>query len=114
MMEMSRESLRKLAGWLLAAYWGVLFVLTHTPLPNLPVPGGSDKVVHLVAYFGLQFLLLVWLEFGRKLNRRNWSLAIIIIWAYGILDEILQPYVNRHCDIWDCVADWCGSIVESQ
>lgn len=108
---MSKSKLRQLSGWLLTGYWIALFVGTHIPLPKLPGPEGSDKVLHFGAYFGLQFLLLMWLALRAPLTRAKWATAIGIVFVYGIVDEVMQPYVNRHCDVNDCIADWCGAII---
>lgn len=108
---MSKFKLKKLSGWLLAGYWIALFVGTHIPLGKLPVPEGSDKVMHFGAYFGLQFLLLLWLALRAPLTRVRWTAAIGMVFVFGIVDEVLQPYVNRHADVNDCIADWCGAIL---
>ncbi len=111
MLSMSPDLLRRISGWALAAYWCLLFVVTHIPLPKLPGPEGSDKVGHLGAYLALQFLLLLWLDLSGKLVRRTWPIAIVVIWGYAVVDEVLQSFVNRHCDFWDGVADCCGSVL---
>ncbi|MEM6331622.1 MAG: hypothetical protein AAF790_15425, partial [Planctomycetota bacterium] len=42
----------------LAAYWLLIFVGSHTPQEHASLPElGPDKLVHLVAYFGLTWLL---------------------------------------------------------
>ncbi len=93
----------------LAAYWLLLFVLTH--VPNLPVEGGfsnADKVAHFLAY-----ALLAWLA---AMALRVWHIripAILLVVllggaAYGALDEFLQGFTGRDTDVYDWVADVLG------
>jgi len=93
----------------LAAYWLLLFVLTH--LPELPVEGGfssADKVAHFGAY-----ALLGWLA---AMTLRVWRVqipAILLIVllggaAYGGGDEVLQGFTGRETDVYDWVADVLG------
>lgn len=93
----------------LAAYWLLLFVLTH--LPDLPVEGGfssADKVAHLCAY-----AILAWLA---AMALRVWQVrlpAILLIVllggaAYGAVDEVLQGFTGRETEVYDWVADVIG------
>ena len=69
-----------------------------------PVPDGSDKVIHLIAFAALSFPLSRTGRFG---------LFIIFIWAsaFGGLIELIQPSFNRSSDINDWIADIIGVTV---
>lgn len=109
---MMESRLRPWAGWALAGYWVSLFISTHTPLPALKdLPAGSDKWMHFVAYAGLQFLLLFWLWTRSEFAARHWVIAVAITSTYAVVDECLQPFVNRYADVMDCVADWIGVVL---
>ena len=96
-------------------YWPGLFILTHIPLPVLPLFPEirvSDKVLHYLAYFVLVFLLWFAISPNAKVNWRKaavWWILFVIIW-YGAFDEWLQGYVGRSPDIKDFFADSGGTI----
>jgi VanZ family protein len=97
---------------LLACYWGLLFLGTHIPLPRLgELPKHSDKGMHLIAYAGLSFLLLLWISTVRKLEFRHFVMVFAITVLYAAADELLQIPVNRTCDIYDALADCLGSVI---
>ena len=74
-----------------AAYWSLIFVLTHIPID---VPGALhqlDKLQHLAAFFGLAVLLCA-------------------VGTYGALDELTQALVpNRYPSVLDWFADFAGA-----
>lgn len=99
-------------GILLACYWGLLFLGTHLPMPRLgELPKHSDKGMHLIAYAGLSFLLLLWISTIRKLEFRHFMIVFAVTALYATADELLQIPVNRTCDIFDAIADCLGSVL---
>jgi len=90
-----------------------VLVLTHLPtevvpkgLPRMLQLGGSDKIVHSLAYalITASFLLAV----KCRTDCRLWAIIILGIAAVGVADEVTQPLVNRDCSGWDWVADLIG------
>lgn len=97
--------------WLLTAvYWAGIFVLTHLPPATLRehVPRIWDKLAHFLAYFFLAVLLgaALVLTFPRRRGIPAWVLLIGL--AYGVVDELLQPFVRRDATLLDWVADAVG------
>lgn len=98
----------------LVLYWPGIFVLTHIPLPALPLfeVRVSDKVLHFLAYFVLVFLLWFAINPNAKVSWRKpaaWWILFVVVW-YGTFDEWLQGYVNRNPDVMDFIADLSGSV----
>jgi len=103
---------RKLAIISLALCWPALFVLTHMPMPE-EVEGVelSDKTFHFLAYATLVFLLWIALNPERKVRWQKatvWWVLLTVV-AYGIIDELLQGYVGRSCEVMDFVSDLAGA-----
>ena len=102
---------RKLIIIALLFYWPTLFVLGHIPIPQLVYKAQvSDKTLHLVAYLILVFLLWFAVSPDKKVN---WGKAAVwwvflITTGYGAVDELLQKYTGRSCDINDFLADMVG------
>ncbi len=99
---------------LLCLYWPALFISTHIPrVPNIGVHAG-DHTLHFVAYFILTFLF--WLAtkgFVRPSLRKAAVYKVVIMFAlYGVLDELTQKFVNRHCSLGDWLSD-IGGIVSA-
>ena len=95
----------------LAVYWPTLFILAHIPIPRLVRSAEvSDKALHFLAYLILTFLL--WFVFNpdRKVRRRKAAFCWVVLVAaiYGVVDEVLQGYVGRSCDVTDFGADLVG------
>jgi VanZ family protein len=93
---------------LLAAAWAATIAwLSLTPLQQLPLSTPfSDKIEHIAAYGLLGFLALL----ARK-DRKAILLWLPLILLFGALIELLQPYVNRHAELMDLVADGFGALV---
>jgi len=104
---------RKLVIIALLFYWPTLFVLGHIPIPQLVYKAQvSDKTLHLVAYLILVFLLWFAVSPDKKVK---WGKAAVwwvflITTGYGAIDELLQKYVGRGCDINDFLADVAGVV----
>jgi VanZ family protein len=82
----------------------VITILSLSPLPKLPDVPGTDKTHHLIAYF---FLALP----SAVAKPKNYLFLGLCFIAYGGLIEILQPYVNRHGEWLDFLANMTGVIL---
>jgi hypothetical protein len=72
----------------------------------------SDKGLHFLAYLVLVFLLWFAISPNKKVNWRKaavWWVLFVVVW-YGVVDEWLQSYVGRTCDIMDFFADLTGTL----
>ena len=102
---------QKLIIILLLLYWPAIFVLAHIPIPQLVYKARiSDKMLHLVAYLILVFLLWFAVSPDRRVNWRKavvWWVFLITA-GYGGADELLQTFVGRSCDIEDFLANMAG------
>lgn len=109
---MAKSRKKKLILISLLIYWPTLFVLAHIPIPQLVRKAGvSDKILHLIAYLLLVFLMWFVVSPDRKVNWRKaavWWVLLVVV-SYGIMDELLQGVVpGRSCDIRDFIADLAG------
>jgi VanZ family protein len=97
--------LRRSLSFALAGYWLLIFILTHTPAPDLPRVPVNDKLEHFLAY-GLLGGLLYLTAWSRRpnWNRLGWFVWIIGL-SYGAIDEWLQLLVGRDCELNDWLAD---------
>ncbi|QDU25175.1 VanZ like family protein [Anatilimnocola aggregata] len=95
-----------------AAYWALIFTLTHVPL-SFPGPVGSlDKLQHGSAFFGLAVLLCSAYGAWRPHDTLGYIWVFIAIAAYGAIDEITQGFVPyRYPDFFDWLADVGGAAV---
>ena len=81
----------------------IIGVFTIVPLPEPPVnPPGGDKLHHLVAFAALTFPYAY-----RRPRGLLWVFPAAI--AYGAAIEIIQPFVNRHGELLDFLADALGA-----
>jgi hypothetical protein len=98
----------RLLVWVPAAIWAafVFFLSSRETLP-VDLSGGLDKVAHFGAYLVLGFLL----AFGAYRMGLPLGLAILLGFAYGVLDELHQSTVpGRHADVGDWIADAAGTL----
>jgi VanZ family protein len=97
----------------LLLYWPGVFILAHIPIPQLVYKARvSDKSLHFLAYLVLVFLLWFAINPNKKVNWRKaavWWVLFVVVW-YGVVDEWLQSYVGRTCDIMDFFADLVGTL----
>ena len=110
---MSKSLQQKLTVIALLIYWPGLFVLTHIPVPEqVRQAEVSDKSLHFVSYLILVFLLWFAISPDKKVHWRKsrvwWVFAAII--AYGVIEEVVQGYMGRSCDLIDLVADVVGTV----
>ncbi|MHC4337613.1 MAG: VanZ family protein [Planctomycetota bacterium] len=110
-MALSRR--QKLTIISLLVYWPAIFVLGHIPIPGLVYKAGvSDKSLHLLAYLVLVFLLWFAMNPDRKVNWRRgtvWRVLLVVV-LYGLVDELLQPWVGRTYDTVDLLANVTGTL----
>jgi VanZ family protein len=99
----------------LVFYWVLLFTLTSLPSQSVPAVGVNDKVEHLLAYFGLSFLLYLALLFQKKsafLKNSAVLFTLLFVFLYGVLDEVHQLMIpGRSCELFDFAADMAGGII---
>jgi hypothetical protein len=102
--------------WTIAAlvpYAIALIISTHIPIPQIVYSANvSDKWIHFLAYLILVFL--IWYSI-RPQSRPMWRkplawLILVIVCAYGGIDEFIQPYFGRTKDFFDFVANSEGVI----
>lgn len=93
-------------------YWPGVFILAHIPIPQVVYKAHvSDKSIHFLAYLVLVFLLWFTISPEKKVNWRKaavWLVLFVVVW-YGVVDEVLQGYVGRSCDVKDFLADLAGT-----
>jgi VanZ family protein len=110
-MALSRR--QKLTVISLLLYWPGVFVLAHIPIPQLVYKAHvSDKGLHFLVYLILTFLLWFAISPNKKVNWRKaavWWVLFVVVW-YGVVDEWLQGYVGRSCDVTDFFADLAGTL----
>lgn len=95
----------------LIVYWLGLFLGTHAPITPRSVPTISDKLLHFGAYAGLAVLCAANVWIFRPLNFRSLAVIFVVLACYGVVDELLQIPVGRHCDMNDWYADLKGIAV---
>ncbi len=104
--------LRRWSGFVFVVYALALVTGTHLPNPEGLIPiETNDKWLHFSAYFGLAFLIATWRSQSSTITLRV-SLGIWMIAAiWGAIDEVTQaiPGINRHCDLFDWLADISGA-----
>ena len=77
---------------------------TLTPVEKLPTVSGSDKVYHLISF------AILTLPIAIIRPRAIWIILSLSI-AYGGAIGLLQPLVNRNCEMADFLADAFGAIL---
>ena len=81
-------------------------VLSLMPTEELPDAPGSDKTHHLISYAALAF--------PASLRRANgWKYMILFFACYSGLIEMIQPYVDRHGEWLDFIANVSGLLLGS-
>lgn len=95
----------------LGCYWVSMFISTHVPANQLPSVHVNDKLVHVVAFAGLAFLLAWAIPTNPGRPLRNVFFAGLIGTVYASLDELLQIPVGRTADWQDLGADCVGILL---
>ena len=96
--------------WVTGLYTLTLVTLTHIPAEQTPPVAVSDKLLHLLAYLALSWLVCATWSTRRDLTGRDISKVIGALVVFAALDELLQIPVGRHCDIMDWLADAAGVV----
>jgi len=79
-------------------------VLSLIPLKALADAPGSDKTRHLICYAALAF--------PASLRRpTGWIYMILLFAVYSGMIEVIQPYVNRHGEWLDLIANISGLLI---
>jgi VanZ family protein len=93
------------------AAWLTALVFTHIPGEEMPGVDVSDKLLHLVGFFGLGSLF--WLTLAaygiRRLHRVPTVVCVMVI--YAAVDETTQGLFRRSPEIGDWLADMLGSVL---
>lgn len=100
-----------LVAWGPATLWAaVLFYLSSRSFPDgPPLPGISDKVVHLLL-FGTLGALLAWGRF-RAAPSLHHGLLLALGLLYALSDEFHQRFIpGRTPSGWDLLADGVGLV----
>jgi len=90
-----------------------IFLVSSLSLAQLPAPGPSDKIAHLIEYAVLGFLLVRALQQSESKTTRNHALSLTLAIGilYGLSDEVHQIFVPlREFEILDILADAVGCI----
>ena len=77
---------------------------TLNPVEKLPTVSGSDKVYHLISF------AILTLPIAIIRPRAIWIILSLSI-AFGGALELLQPLVNRNCEMADLFADAYGAVL---
>ena len=75
---------------------------TLTPVEKMPDVSGSDKLYHLISFAILTLPIAV------IRPKALWVIFILSV-GYGGAIEVLQPLVNRNCELADFLADAGGA-----
>jgi VanZ family protein len=103
----------RIASICLVGYWLALFAGTHMPRVRMPgvVVASNDKVLHLMAFAGLSFLLSWAIPTSLSDRFRNVRWAALAAICYGAFDELTQIPVGRTADWQDLIADIIGAFI---
>ena len=77
---------------------------TLTPVEKMPDVSGSDKLYHLISFAILTLPIAV------IRPKALWVIFILSV-VYGGAIEVLQPLVNRNCELADFLADASGALL---
>ena len=72
----------------------------------------QDKLIHLIMYGGISFLLLLDMHFRMFNNYRFIIVMLLSIVLFSTIIEILQPiFSNRGRDLFDVIANFIGAVL---
>ena len=91
--------------WRSIGWTMVLAVWTLSLMPQPPSAPGSDKVHHLLAYFGLMLLFCQWHP-----RHHHAALAIALVFM-GCAIEVIQPLTGRYFSWLDMLANSSGVLI---
>lgn len=93
--------------------WVGAFVATHVPARCIPraIAGLGDIVLHGVGFLGLSsWFILTGAAFGIKPLRRI-LLVLLVMMAYGAIDEYTQQFFGRCTELKDWLTDTTATII---
>jgi VanZ family protein len=82
-------------------------------LPDPPIPSGTDKPLHWLAYLGLAVVVVRAVAGGLPGRVDVWTAAtaMAIAVGYAVTDEVHQMFVpGRSAEMYDLLADAAGAI----
>lgn len=101
--------------WFIAGiYMGLIFIASSIPGKSVPGVPISDKLIHLVEFGILSWILGKACRSSQKkiFIQQAGILSIIMTTLYGISDEIHQSFVPlRNPEIYDVIVDGIGAIL---
>jgi VanZ family protein len=89
-------------------------IFYSSSLPAAPIPAGSDKPLHAIAYLGLSVVVARAVSGGwpPRLTRRTAVVVALFAFGYGVIDELHQLFVaGRTSDVRDLIANGVGVCV---
>jgi len=92
--------IKSLKTWIFISY--VVLVLYFSAQPGNNISWFSqlwkyDKIVHFMEYLGVGFLLINALKI-KPLKKMEWNLAILFLFVFPIIDELLQHFTPTRID----------------
>ena len=107
-----KEAVNKYSGYILSVWWVFSFIITHMTIPEgAQGPPHIDKIVHILIYTALAFLLSLWLRKRHQVKQKQVILIFLILLTYSVLDEFLQGFTGRTPDMRDISANIVGVII---
>jgi VanZ family protein len=103
--------LRRWTTALLVVVWLGAFAGTHVPAYGLPSLSIGDKSAHLIGYAVLAAVFLLTLRAHDVPPARRAILALLILAAYGVFDELTQPIIGRTAEFFDWLGDVGGTVI---
>jgi VanZ family protein len=91
--------------------WIVACTLTHLPPDKVPNFHTSDTYLHTIGFGGLASWFLLTLVSFRTRTLPRILLVLVVMAAYGALDENTQPFFGRTCELRDWVNDMIGTAI---
>lgn len=98
--------------------WSI-FILIISSIPSDKIPTiqilGYDKVIHIIMFFVLGFLIYRAIYFGKSRiygGNKIALITILIVCFYGAFDELYQGLIpGRTTDFFDFIADLIGGFL---
>ncbi|RJQ13981.1 MAG: hypothetical protein C4560_13365 [Nitrospiraceae bacterium] len=92
---------------------GLIFYLSSNTFCLPKLPSNSDKLIHILVYIPLAFLLYISLD-RSGVKRYVFGIAILLTGIYGFTDEFHQSFVaGRDASLYDSLADFTGALLGS-
>jgi VanZ family protein len=104
---------QQITALMLVIYWIVLIIFAHIPIPeSVRQARVSDKSLHFLAYLVLTFLFWFTFKPNQKviLYKAGALVTFCIITFYGAIDEPIQTFFGRTCDVMDILANVSGTL----